>query len=233
MRAGKALLIKSFASTALVAVGLSVCSATATATPDEAVAVTASQVGDTAVITLPNGAIELRDGVLELETANHTVLASAEMSFRVDDFVFPIETNIADHTVTLTPRLDLEHAAYAPVALPFEDTADFHTPYQREQAAWNRMSSTIGMGLTIGTVVGGLGGAAVGCVLGAVVGGTVAAATVAGLFGPFLPAAALGCLGGVASIGALGTIAGQLLVTAPVAILAAVQYFTTITAPMP
>ncbi|WP_218024405.1 hypothetical protein [Nocardia lijiangensis] len=32
---------------------------------------------------------------------------------------------------------------------------------------------------------------------------------------------------------ALGTVTGQLLVTAPVAILAAAQYFTTINTPMP
>ncbi|RDI53881.1 hypothetical protein DFR68_1021, partial [Nocardia mexicana] len=38
---------------------------------------------------------------------------------------------------------------------------------------------------------------------------------------------------GIIAIGALGTLAGQILVTAPVAIIAAVQYFTTINQPMP
>ncbi|MFI2471849.1 hypothetical protein [Nocardia xishanensis] len=38
------------------------------------------------------------------------------------------------------------------------------------------------------------------------------------MFGPFIPAAAMGCLGGIV---ALGTVAGQLLVTAPVAVSAA------------
>ncbi|MCP2315757.1 hypothetical protein APR12_001090 [Nocardia amikacinitolerans] len=41
------------------------------------------------------------------------------------------------------------------------------------------------------------------------------------------------CLGGIVAIGALGTVAGQLLVTAPVAVLAATQYFTTINTPFP
>ncbi|WP_433635446.1 hypothetical protein [Nocardia sp. CA-120079] len=45
--------------------------------------------------------------------------------------------------------------------------------------------------------------------------------------------AAVGCLGGVIAVGALGTIAGQLLVTAPVIVAAAIQYFTTINSPLP
>ena len=78
-----------------------------------------------------------------------------------------------------------------------------------------------------------LGGAAVGCVLGGIAGATIAAATIIGMFGPFIPAAAIGCLGGIVAIGALGTAAGQLLVTAPLALMAAVQYFTTINEPAP
>ncbi|MGY0499314.1 hypothetical protein ACWZHB_12575 [Nocardia sp. FBN12] len=117
--------------------------------------------------------------------------------------------------------------------LPYEEKAPWKSEYEREQAAWNRMTSTIGMGASIGTLVGGLTGAGVGCVLGGIAGATVAAATIVGMFGPFIPAAAVGCLGGILAIGALGTVTGQLLVTAPVAILAAAQYFTTINSPMP
>ncbi|MGV9434238.1 hypothetical protein ACWDWR_31895, partial [Nocardia sp. NPDC003354] len=69
------------------------------------------------------------------------------------------------------------------------------------------------------------------CVLGGIIGATVASATIVGLFGPFLPAAAVGCIGGVLAIGALGTVAGQIFVTAPVALGAAIQYFTTINQP--
>ncbi len=127
----------------------------------------------------------------------------------------------------------MAHAEYRPVSLPFEDEAPFKTQYDREQAAFGRMSTTILMGATLGSLIGGLGGAAVGCVLGGVVGATVAAATIVGMFGPFIPAAAVGCLGGIAAMGALGTVAGQLFVTAPIAVMAAVQYFTTIGAPAP
>ncbi len=45
------------------------------------------------------------------------------------------------------------------------------------------------------------------------------------------PRAAVGCLGGVIAVGALGTLAGQFLVTAPVALGAAVQYFAAVDQP--
>ncbi|MBF6482452.1 hypothetical protein IU408_30580, partial [Nocardia cyriacigeorgica] len=45
------------------------------------------------------------------------------------------------------------------------------------------------------------------------------------------PAAAVGSSGGIIDVGALGTLAGQILITAPVAIGAAIQYFTTINQP--
>ncbi|MGY1901303.1 hypothetical protein, partial [Nocardia gipuzkoensis] len=178
-------------------------------------------------------ALVVEDGTFKIKATDGTVLAGTELAFRVDEFVFPIAAEINDRTATLTPQFDMAHATYKPVALPYEDKAPWKTEYDREQAAWSRMTSTIGMGATIGTLVGGLGGGAVGCVLGGIAGATVASATIVGLFGPIIPAAAIGCLGGILAIGALGTIAGQLLVTGPVAIMAAAQYFTTINTPMP
>ncbi|MFE3281126.1 hypothetical protein [Nocardia sp. NPDC059239] len=183
------------------------------------------------VIETDAGSLVDDHGVFKIKAADGRVLAGTELSFRVDDFVFPIAADIHDRTATLTPQFDVAHAQYKPVALPYEDTAPWKTPYDREQAAWNRMASTVSTGATIGTLVGGVTGGAVGCVLGGIAGATVASATIVGLFGPFIPAAAIGCLGGIVAVGALGTLAGQLLVTAPVAILAAAQYFTTINAP--
>lgn len=177
------------------------------------------------------GSLSSDGEVFTVKAANGAVLAGAELSFRVDDFVFPIAAEIHDRTATLTPLFDEKHAVYKPVALPFEDQAPWKTPYDREQAAWNRMVQTISTGAVVGTLVGGLGGGAVGCVLGGIAGATVAAATIVGMFGPFIPAAAVGCLGGIIAVGALGTLAGQLLITAPVAVMAAVQYFTTLNQP--
>ncbi|MER7451377.1 hypothetical protein ABTW96_13960 [Nocardia beijingensis] len=208
---------------------------TASAAPAETTAVGYKvSVGErSSVIDLAAGSIAVEEGVLKIKAPGGAVVAGSELSFRVDDFVFPIAAEIRDRTATLTPRFDLEHAAYKPVALPYEDQAPWKTQYDREQAAWARLSSTILMGATIGTTVGGIGGAAVGCVLGGIAGATVASAAIIGLFGAFIPAAAIGCVGGIMALGALGTLAGQILVTAPVAIMAAVQYFTTINQPMP
>ncbi|MEU6184443.1 hypothetical protein [Nocardia sp. NPDC047038] len=203
----------------------------APAAGDEAVNYTAATTPQAVTVTTDGGSLTADDGVFKITAADGTVLAGTELSFRVDDFIFPITADIAGHTATLTPRFDLGHAVYRPVALPYEDSAPWKTPYDREVAAWSRMTSTIAAGATIGTLVGGLTGGAVGCVLGGIAGATVASAAIVGLFGAFLPAAAVGCVGGILAIGALGTLVGQLLVTAPVAILAASQYFTTINQP--
>lgn len=145
----------------------------------------------------------------------------------------PITAEISGNTATLTPVLDPARAEYRPVALPYEDSAPWKTPYDREVAAFTRLKDTIATGASLGTLVGGLGGAGLGCVLGGIAGATVAAATIIGLFGPFVPAAVIGCLGGIIGVGALGTVAGQLLITAPVAVGALIQYFSTINSPFP
>lgn len=200
---------------------------------DRGVNYTANATDRSTIITTDAGSMAVEDGVFKIKAANGTTLAGAELAFRVDDFVFPIAAEIKDRTATLTPQFDRDHAVYKPVALPFEDQAPWKTQYDREQAAFGRMMGTITMGATIGSTVGGIAGGAIGCVLGGIAGATVASATIVGLFGPFIPAAAIGCIGGILAIGALGTLAGQILVTAPVAIMAAIQYFTTINSPMP
>ncbi|WP_063044350.1 hypothetical protein [Nocardia pseudovaccinii] len=215
---------------------LTVSAGAATAAPapvieDGAVHYTAERTATSTIVHTDAGSLVDDHGVFEIKAADGTVLAGTHLAFRVDDFEFPITADIHDRTATLTPRFDLTDATYKPVALPYEDTAPWKTPYDREQAAWSRLTSTITAGATIGTLVGGITGGAVGCVLGGIAGATVAAATIVGMFGPFIPAAAIGCLGGIVAVGALGTLAGQLLVTAPVAIMAAIQYFTTINQP--
>ncbi|MET9215396.1 MULTISPECIES: hypothetical protein [Actinomycetes] len=192
---------------------------------------TAETVDSTSRITTDAGSLVVEDGVFEVKAADGTTVAATPLRFQLDDFEFPIAAEITGRTATLTPQLSMDKAVYKPVALPFEDKAPWKSEYDREQAAWSRMTSTISLGASIGTLVGGLGGAAVGCVLGGIIGATVASATIVGLFGPFLPAAAVGCIGGVLAIGALGTVAGQIFVTAPVALGAAIQYFTTINQP--
>ncbi|WP_371856418.1 hypothetical protein [Nocardia anaemiae] len=226
--------MRKIAAACVLAVGVVSMAGTAHATPPpDAIHYTTFATPTGTVISTDAGSLTAEDGVFKIKGADGTVVAGSELSFRVDDFVFPIDAQISNRTATLTPRFDLAHASYRPVSLPYEEQAPWKTQYDREQAAWSRLVTTITAGATIGTMVGGLGGAAVGCVLGGIAGATIAAATIVGMFGPFIPAAAIGCLGGIIAIGALGTAAGQLLVTAPVAIMAAVQYFTTVNQPPP
>ncbi|MFF0611685.1 hypothetical protein ACFYUD_23775 [Nocardia tengchongensis] len=185
-----------------------------------------TEAGSTVVRT-DAGSLVVEDGALKVKAADGTTVAGTELKLRIDDFEFPIAAQISDRTATLTPQVDQSHAVYKPVALPYEDQAPWKTQYDREQAAWNRLRDTVGLGATVGTLVGGLGGAALGCVLGVVAFAT-ATAPLATLFGVG-PLA--GCLIGASTVGFLGTIGGQLFVTAPVAIAAAVQYFTTINQP--
>ncbi|BCK52377.1 hypothetical protein [Nocardia wallacei] len=229
------MLMRKFAATSamlIAAIGVTAGTVNAQPTADEgAVNFKATTTETSTIISTDSGSLVNENGVFKIKAANGTTLAGTDLSFRVDDYVFPIAADISGNTATLTPQFDLAHASYQPVALPFEDQAPWKTPYDRELAAFTRLKDTISTGAAIGTMVGGIGGGAVGCVLGGIAGATVASATIVGLFGPFIPAAAIGCLGGIIAVGALGTLAGQLLITAPVAIAAAVQYFTTINQP--
>ncbi|MFG3619415.1 hypothetical protein [Nocardia sp. NPDC047654] len=227
------MLLRTLAVPALALAALTAVTGTAHSEPggDRPISFTAHATDTSSIIEIDSGALVVEDGTLKVKSRDGVTVAGTPLRFTLDEFEFPIVAEISGRTATLTPDLSMEHAVYKPVALPFEDKAPWKTEYDREQAAWSRMTSTISMGATIGTLVGGLGGAAVGCVLGGIAGATIAAGTIAGLFGPFIPAAGVGCLVGIAAVGALGTVAGQILVTAPVAIGAAIQYFTTINTP--
>ncbi|MFI8975205.1 hypothetical protein ACIGO9_20130 [Nocardia asteroides] len=183
----------------------------------------------TTLIQIDAGSLVIEDGALKVKAPDGKVLAGTELTFRVDDFVFPIAAEVQERTATLTPQFTLDKAHYEPVALPYEDQATWKNDYDREKDAWSRMTSTIGLGATIGTMVGGIGGAAVGCVIGGVSGASLTGALATMFSG--LPAEVQGCIAGVAAGGFLGVLAGQLLVTAPVAIYAAAQYYTTINQP--
>ncbi|MRH90114.1 hypothetical protein GFY24_22165 [Nocardia sp. SYP-A9097] len=230
--------MRKIAATSALLIGTAVIgcgTATAAPAPVAPVNYTAKTLDNAAVISTDSGSLVVENGALKIEAADGTVLAGTELSFRVDDFVFPVTADIAGRTATLTPLFDTAHAEYKPVALPFEDSAPWRTPYEREVAAWGRLTSTITAGAAIGTTIGGIGGGAIGCILGGVAAGggaTLATGIIGGIFS-FLPAAAVGCIAGAAAMAAIGTLAGALLVTGPVALAAAAQYFTTINSPLP
>ncbi|MEU0545516.1 hypothetical protein ABZ319_37150, partial [Nocardia sp. NPDC005978] len=163
--------IKMFAlSAAAVSSMLAVGASTAHAAPapeanaDGAINYAVTTTGEHAVINTDAGSLVVEDGVFKVKADNGVTVAGTELSVRVDDFVFPIAADITGRTATLTPRLDLAHAVYQPVALPFENSAPWKSEYDREVAAWSRMTSTISLGASIATLVGGIGGAALGCV---------------------------------------------------------------------
>ncbi|MGW4530214.1 hypothetical protein ACWEOI_04630 [Nocardia sp. NPDC004340] len=230
------MLMRKFAATAaLVSAAMAVTAGTVNAAPAEeagAINYTATTSETNTVIRTDAGSMVVENGNFVIKAANGNIVAGMPLKLQVDDFTFPIAAEISDHTATLTPQYDMDHATYTPqnvkdVALPYEDQAPWKSDYDREQAAWNRMKDTIALGATVATLVGGLGAAAVGCALGFGVAG-LASAPLAALFGA---GPVIGCLVGAATVGFLGTIAGQLLITAPVAIAAAIQYFTTINGP--
>ncbi|AFU04550.1 hypothetical protein [Nocardia brasiliensis] len=191
------MLMRNLAATATMLIAaLGVAAGTAAADPaaaDAPINFTAESTDTQAIVSLDAGSIVVEDGALKIKAANGNVVAGTPLKFRLDEFEFPIAADIAGRTATLTPQLDMSKAVYKPVALPFEDKAPWKSEYDREQAAWSRMTGTISLGASIATLVGGLGGAA--------------------------------------AMGALGTVAGQIFITAPVAIGAAIQYFTTINQP--
>ncbi|GAB0103030.1 hypothetical protein JMUB6875_20020 [Nocardia sp. JMUB6875] len=229
--------LKKFAATsALVIAALGVSAGTVNAAPaaedNGAINYTITTTETNSVLRTDAGSLVVENGNLEVKAANGNVVAGMPLSFKVDDFTFPIAADISDRTATLTPQFDIAHAKYTPenvkdVALPYEDQAPWKSDYDREQAAWNRMKDNISLGATIGTLVGGIGGAALGCVIGA----GVAFAATTPLLLMFGAGPLGGCLVGASLVGFLGTLAGQVFVTAPVAIASAIQYFITINGP--
>jgi hypothetical protein len=231
------MLMRKFAATsALLIAAMGVTAGTVNAAPateaaNDAVGYTAVTNDTQSVITTNAGSLVNEDGYFKIKAADGKVIAGAPLTFQVDDFQFPIAAAISGNSATLTPQYDTAHAVYKPVALPYEDKAPWKNDYEREQAAWSRLTSTVSMAATIGTLVGGLGGAAVGCLVGGVVLATVTGALTA-MFGA-LGGAAMGCIAGIAVIGPLGVVAGQILVTGPAIVLSGIQYFTTINQPFP
>ncbi|MGX1804625.1 hypothetical protein ACWIGI_02845 [Nocardia sp. NPDC055321] len=226
------MLMRKFAATsALLIAAMGVTAGTVNAAPAaaeaEAINYTATNSETNTIIRTDGGSMVVEDGVFKIKAANGAVVAGTELNFRVDDYVFPIAAEITDRTAVLTPELAVDKAVYKPVALPYENVAPWKTEYDREQAAFNRMKDTIALGATVGTLVGGLGGAALGCIIG----GSIGLAATGALLAIFGAGPIAGCVVGIATVGFLGTLAGQIFVTAPVAILAAAQYFTTINQP--
>ncbi|MGW5138161.1 hypothetical protein ACWEPH_03700 [Nocardia beijingensis] len=226
---------KSAAALALALSATTVGAGAAQAAPDLSVDVApgvnyrAYHDGTAAVISIDSGSLIVENGNFQIRAASGEILAGVPLEFTYDDIAFPIEATVEGNTARLTPVVSMDRARYNPVALPFEDSAPWKTPYDREVAAWTRMTSTISMASTISAVIGGVGSGVIGCLLGGVA-GTALTGPLATLFGAG-PLA--GCLIGGAALAPIGAIAGALMIGAPVAIAAFIQYSNTVNSPFP
>ncbi|SUE28902.1 Uncharacterised protein [Nocardia farcinica] len=144
------------------------------------------------------------------------------LEFTYDDIAFPSEGD----TARLISVVSMDRARYSAAALPFEDSSPWEAPYDREVAAWTRMTSTISMASTVSAVIGGVGSGVIGCLLGGIA-GTALTGPLATLFGAG-PLAGCG-----AALAPIGAIVGALVIGAPVAIAAFIQYSNTVNAPFP
>ncbi|MFJ1455191.1 hypothetical protein [Nocardia sp. N2S4-5] len=183
--------------------------------------------GTAAVITVESGQLTVDNGQFQIRANSGTILAGIPLEFAVDDIAFPIDVTIDGNTATLAPSVDFTRAHYRPAALPFEDQALWKTPYDREVAAWARMTSTINLGAGIGAIAGAVASGALGCLLGGAA-GTALTGPLATLFGAG-PLA--GCLIGAGALAPIGALGGIILIDAPVALAAFIQYSATVNSP--
>ncbi|KAA0022247.1 hypothetical protein [Antrihabitans cavernicola] len=182
---------------------------------------TASIVDHSVVVTTDAGRLTTRDGQFEILGANGDLVAGVPLTYRMDQQDFPIAAQISGNTVTLTPSATPVAAQVHPVAQQYpsvdaRNAAAFTTLVQQTTLA-------AALGAMIGTVVGGV----TGCLLGAT---ALTAATI--------PLAALlgagpiaGCAAGAVLLGPVGTIAGAIVVGAPIVAVSAFQYFSAVNAP--
>lgn len=193
--------------------------------PASGVNYTATQVGKSAVITTDAGAMSVTGDQFQVTAADGQLLASVPLSFHLDDKIFTIEATVEGRTATLTPITDPARATPATPIATVEEIAA-RTREERDREAFTKMDGQIRFAVMIGAIIGGAVASGVGCV----VGGLVAApsAVLTAIFGPLA-----GCVAGALVMAPVGAMGGTLFIAAPAALAAAVQYFTTVNAPMP
>ena len=220
--------IKNIATVSMLTIaGLAVASGTSGAAPAPGIHYSAHLSGNAVVIDTDGGSLTVADGQFRVLSNTGKVLAGVPLNYHLDDRQFPIEASIDGNTATLRPITDPGRSIKAVPVL----TRDAVTPVaaktqeERDKAAWDTMTKQVGFSVTIGAIIG----AAVAAVAGCVVGGAISAPTavVTAIFGPLA-----GCAAGAVAMAPFGALGGTLLIAAPVAVASAVQYFTTVNAPL-
>lgn len=194
--------------------------------------------GNSFLLNAPDATFESVNDSLVVRNANGDRIDSIPLSYRRDATEFPIAAEIGDHSVKLTPVTD--PVLGRPTALPItaqamsagtdasaEPVSESFTPRDQQELSAFGQRATIAT--LVGAVVGALLGGVVGCVAGGVVGSVSTAVTT--LFAGVVPGAIIGCIAGIATVGAVGTVLGTALVSGPILLWSAFQYFSTILSP--
>ncbi|MCF8608601.1 hypothetical protein L5G28_00255 [Gordonia sp. HY285] len=175
-------------------------------------------VDDDVIVRISSGSLTVDGGHLLVRDATGRALEKFPLAYIApDDRTYPIAAQVSGRTATLTPSRDSSASAATPARLlaatEVADKDGYGSKRERDDAALNRfnseMSATLTLATIIGTVVGVVIGGAAGCLL----------------------TMAIGCIPGLTTGAALGGIGGTIVVGGGGAVVSAVRYFTTITAP--
>lgn len=178
------------------------------------------------VLQLRTGGARIDHGQLSIRNAAGTELGRVPLGYRMEDRWYPIDAKVVGKRVTLTPsRLTarsqpVNRAEVAAVrdAAQRQVAEKPRSRQERDQIALRQFNDQVQAGMTvsslIGMAIGAVVGGAIGCLLG-------------------VAAAVVGCLVGVVPAAAIGGLVGTIIGGGGSAIVAAIQYFQTITSPFP
>lgn len=162
-----------------------------------------------AQVSIASGSLAIQNGYLVVRNDVGAVVEKVRLSFiNTDNRTYPIDATIKGRTATLTPSTDYARSKATPAATlrstekqraaakrnAEKQICGPQTRAQRDDEALNRMSTELGIAITIGALVGGVIGAilgivgvvtipiggAIGVVVGAVLG--LGGAAIAGTF---------------------------------------------------
>ncbi|MCP2316388.1 hypothetical protein APR12_001725 [Nocardia amikacinitolerans] len=229
--------------TLLAATAIALTTATANATPapnddNTAVHYEVTRQGDSALLTISGGELQLADDQLVLTNRDERLVATIPLTYRIDNTAYPINARIDGTTATLTPaKNDGQPVQQAVTTDQIVTTgqaatqiAESFTP--RDAQALGVFAQRAAIGAAVSAVLGAVLGAGAGCLVGAAAGAAISSPLIV-LLVPFVGATIAGCVLGAATIGAVGTMAGLVVAGGPITLFSAIQYFSTILAPCP
>ncbi|MDV7353946.1 hypothetical protein R4282_13120 [Rhodococcus oxybenzonivorans] len=173
--------------------------------------------GTSVVTSIDAGTFRITDAedAVEVVDDSGTVVAALPLTIRVGEAVYPIDVDLAERTLRLTPRVP------ADVAQSLKSVADegFDTQDERDDKALADFNSYLGYATLIGGLIFGVVFGVVGLVVGC------------GLFAVTLVGAPVGCLGGLMAGFAAGGLVGTIVVGGAALAILGIQYLVTVNTP--